>query len=245
MTTDYDAIAERYRRAKQQPWRSFIESFTLMELIGDLTGLSVVDLACGEGFYTRRLRLQGAARVVGVDLSEGMIDLARAEESAHPLRIDYFVQDGRSLKLDEDFALAVAAYLLNYARDRDELAAMCRGVAGCLKPGGRFVTANTNPGLDYSALPSFRPYGFDVSVSGELREGTPVTWTFNLDDGPLHVENYYLDVATHEAALRDAGFRELRWHPPRLSPLGEAARGRDFWASFLKHAPVVFIECVK
>jgi ubiquinone/menaquinone biosynthesis C-methylase UbiE len=59
MTTDYDAIADRYKRAKQQPWRSFIESFTLMNLIDDLTGKSVVDLACGVGFYTRLLRLRG------------------------------------------------------------------------------------------------------------------------------------------------------------------------------------------
>src|SRR3954464_14392642 len=99
MVTDYDVIAARYRRAKQQPWRSAIESFTLMDLVGDLAGKAVVDLACGEGFYTRRLRGQGAARVVGVDLSHEMIALARAEEAAHPSGIDYLVQDGRSLAL--------------------------------------------------------------------------------------------------------------------------------------------------
>ncbi len=79
MSTDYDTIAERYRRAKQQPWRSSVESFTLMGLVGDLTAQAVVDLACGEGFYTRLLRQRGAARVVGVDLSQSMIALARSE----------------------------------------------------------------------------------------------------------------------------------------------------------------------
>jgi hypothetical protein len=54
MRTDYDAIASDYKRAKQQPWRSFIESFTLMNLVGDLADKAVVDLACGEGFYTLR-----------------------------------------------------------------------------------------------------------------------------------------------------------------------------------------------
>jgi toxoflavin synthase len=47
MLTDYDAIATQYRRAKGQPWRTAIESFTLMDLVGDLTGKTVVDLACG------------------------------------------------------------------------------------------------------------------------------------------------------------------------------------------------------
>ena len=41
MSSDYDAIAERYQRAKQQPWRAYIESFTLMGLVGDPSGLSV------------------------------------------------------------------------------------------------------------------------------------------------------------------------------------------------------------
>src|SRR5262245_49725574 len=49
MITDYDVIATRYRRAKEQPWRSTIESFSLLELVGRLSGQAVVDLACGEG----------------------------------------------------------------------------------------------------------------------------------------------------------------------------------------------------
>ena len=42
--------------------------------------------------------------------------------------------------------LAVAAYLLNYATDRAELGAMCRGIARCLRPGGRFVRRGWGPG---------------------------------------------------------------------------------------------------
>ena len=51
MTTNYDPIAEQYKRSKQQRWRTHIEAFTLMELIGDPSGLAVVDIACGEGYY--------------------------------------------------------------------------------------------------------------------------------------------------------------------------------------------------
>jgi len=49
VTTDYNPIAEQYQRSKQQPWRTFIECFTLTDLIGDPAGLSALDLACGEG----------------------------------------------------------------------------------------------------------------------------------------------------------------------------------------------------
>jgi ubiquinone/menaquinone biosynthesis C-methylase UbiE len=245
MSTNYDTIAEQYRRSKLQPWRAHIEACTLMGLAGDLAGLRVLDVACGEGFYSRQLRKAGAAEVVGVDLSAGMIELARQEEAARPLGIEYRVGDARELDLPGDRDLVVAAYLLNYARTRDELDAMCRGVAGCLKPGGRFVTVNCSPSLDFPTAPSFRKYGFETSVVGEFVEGAPITWTFFLDDGSLAIENYYLDVAIHEAAFRAAGFREVRWHPPGLTPSEASGERGAFWADFLRCSPVSFIECVK
>src|SRR5262245_53937163 len=145
MPTDYDAIAGQYQRAKRQPWRGHIEAFTFFGMLGDLTGKAVVDLACGEGHYTRMLPNLGAVKVVGLDRSEGMIDLAQAQESEHPLGIEYLVADCRSLRLPVEFDVATAAYLLNYAQSREDLAVMVLGIARCLKPGGRFVTMNANP----------------------------------------------------------------------------------------------------
>jgi hypothetical protein len=52
MTTNYDPIAEQYKRSKQQPWRADVEAFTLMRLIGDPVGKVVIDVACGEGLYS-------------------------------------------------------------------------------------------------------------------------------------------------------------------------------------------------
>jgi toxoflavin synthase len=245
MTTDYDPIAEQYKRSKLQPWRTHIESFTLIGLLGALEGRTVVDVACGEGYYTRLLRARGASKVRGVDLSAHMIELARAQEVQHTPGIEYLVGDARDLGFAPEHDLAVAAYLLNYARDRAELSAMCRGLARCLKPGGRFVTVNQSATLDFRSAPSYRAYGFETAASGEWREGAPITWTFYLDDGPFSIENYHLDVATHEEELHSAGFSEVRWHAPRLSPEGESAFGREFWAGFLDHAPIAFIECVK
>src|SRR5262249_50052645 len=107
MATNYDTIADEYKRSKLQPWRRFIECFTLFELIGDVRGKAVLDLACGEGFYSRQLKERGAARGPGVDLSEGMIDLARSQEAREPMGIEYIVADAKELRLAEDFDLVV------------------------------------------------------------------------------------------------------------------------------------------
>jgi ubiquinone/menaquinone biosynthesis C-methylase UbiE len=243
MTTNYDPIADKYKRSKQQPWRAYVEAFTLMRLIGDPTGKKVIDIACGEGFYTRMIRQQGAAKVTGVDLSENMIELARASEAQEPLGIDYIVADGRELGVVADYDLAVAAYFLNHAHDRAELNAMCSGIARCLKPGGRFVTVNSNPAGGFSAAPSYRKYGLEMSVVGPFREGAPITWTFYLEDCRFDIEDYFLTVESHEEAFRAAGFREIRWHQPMLSPEGASAYGRDYWSDLLDHPPIIFIEC--
>jgi ubiquinone/menaquinone biosynthesis C-methylase UbiE len=245
MTTNYDPIAEQYQRSKQQPWRLFIECYTLLDLIGNPQGLNCLDIACGEGFYTRLIRQRGASRVSGVDLSPGMIELAKAQEAKHRLGIEYFVADARTLPFVESFDLAVAAYLLNYATNADELLAMCQGIARALKPGGRFVTVNCNPTLAFPSAPHYRPYGFETSTVGEWKEGAPITWTFYLSDGPFSIENYHLSVATHETALKAAGFRDVRWHTPRISPAGLEANSMDFWQPFLNKPPITFIECVK
>jgi ubiquinone/menaquinone biosynthesis C-methylase UbiE len=119
---------------------------------------------------------------------------------------------------------------------------MCSGIARCLKPGGRFVTVNSNPACDFPAAPSYRKYGFETSVVGPFREGAPITWTFYLEDGSFDIENYFLSVEIHEEALRAAGFRDVRWHQPTLWPEGESAYGRDFWSALLDHPPLIFVE---
>ena len=78
-------------------------------VVGDLSGKAVVDLACGEGHYTRMLPGLGATRVVGIDRSEGMIALARDQEAGGRQGIDYMVQDCLSLDLPREFDVAVAA----------------------------------------------------------------------------------------------------------------------------------------
>lgn len=245
MTTNYDPIAEQYKRSKQQPWRIFVECFTLMKLIGDPRGVSVLDVACGEGFYTRMIRERGASRVTGVDLSQGMIELARRQETQHPLGIEYVVGDARNLPEVGPFDLAMAAYLLNYARDRDELRAMYEGIARSLRPGGRFVTVNGNPALTFPDAPSYRQYGFETRVQGPWQEGVPITWTFYVSDGSFDLENYHLSTATHEAACRRAGFRQIRWHAAELAPEGLSGHDRAFWSPFLERPPIAFIECVR
>lgn len=244
MTTDYNKIAEQYREVKGRPWRSLVEEYSMLQLIGPVAGLKVVDLACGEGFFTRKLRQQGAASIVGSDISREMIKLATEREQREPLGIDYLVEDVRAEGPRLDHDIAVAAWLLVYAHDREELAAMCRGLARQLRPGGRLVTLTTNPQLYFFPEFDYQKYGFQIHLEDQVREGALIRWTGCLKDGSqLEVVNYYLPEEAYASALEAAGFRDIVFHPLTLSP--KAVAEADYWADMINQPPAIMIEAIR
>jgi ubiquinone/menaquinone biosynthesis C-methylase UbiE len=215
---------------------------SLMGLVGDVSGKSVLDLACGEGFYSREFMRQGATRVVGVDSSPAMISLARATERAEPLGVEYVIADVQELELGEQFDLVVAAFLLNYASGAGELRNMCRAVARHLKPGCRLVTVNSNPEIGAKQV-DYRQYGFERLVSADLGNGCPYTFRNYQDDTSFDITVYHLDVATHEQAFAAAGLTDVRWVRPEVFPQARMSFGSGYWEAFLRDPPIILIEC--
>ena len=248
MVIDYNQghIAEQYAEAKTQPWRDRIETWSFLNLIGDLEGRSVLDAACGQGFFTRILRRAGAAKVVGLDISERMIEMALEQEASENLGIDYVVGDARDILAQQDFDLVVSAWLLVYARSRTELARMCRGLATRVKPGGRFVTVTTNPGVySFGPSPDYSKYGFEMKLADRAYDGAPIRFSLHLADSTLEIENYYLPLEAYAAAFRDAGFRDFAVHYPEVSPNPQGNDDSAHWRNFLEHPILVCMDCVK
>ena len=244
MSTNYDEIAEQYKRSKQVAWRYYIEQYSLCELTGEVSGVSVLDLACGDGHYTRIFKKMGASRVVGVDISIKMIELAIAADKGERLGIEYLVGDARSIHLRGSFDVVLAAYLLNYARSEQDLLAMAKAIHRSVKPGGRFVTVNNNPNQHPRSFGNTRKYGFVKKAGGELRNGTAIHYTFLQDGEEFVIENYYLDAAAHVFAFQEAGFLDVQWHAPQLAPT-ESGVGAEYWADFFRDPPIALLACRK
>ena len=246
MVTDYNQsrFAEQYQQARTQPGRSHIETYSVLKLIGDVKGKRVLDVACGEGHFTRLLRKAGAAEVVGVDISERMIDLARAQEARQPLGIEYRVEDAKAVAEQADFDLVVGVWLLVYAQTRAELAQMCRGLASRLTSGGRFVTVVSNPAVyDFDPLPDYRKYGFTLSLADHAVDGAPTKVTLLLKDSTLEIENYYMPIAAYESALTQTGFRDFAVRMPEVPADQKDEPG--YWDEFLRYPSFVLLDCVK
>lgn len=245
MVTDYNEnrFAEQYQRTRSQPFHLRVEAHSFMKLIGGVEGKRVLDVACGEGHFTRMLRNAGA-EVVGIDISERMIDLAREQEARLPLGIEYRVEDARAVVSQADFDLVVGAWLLVYAQTRAELVQMCRGLASRLSSGGRFVTVVNNPSVyDFDPLPDYRKYGFTLSLADRAFEGASTKVILLLEDSTLEIENYYMPIAAYESALTQTGFRDFAVHMPEVSPAPDDEPG--YWQDFLRYPSFVLLDCIK
>jgi SAM-dependent methyltransferase len=244
MASVYDKFAKQYKASKRLPFREFIEWHSYNKLLGDISQKSVLDLACGEGFYTRRIKRKGAGTVVGVDISGEMIRLAKQQEQNHPLGIDYVLGDVIGIGSIGKFDLVVASYLLNYAQTKEQLLKMFQTIAANLKSGGRFVSINNNPDQPPESFPTCKKYGFTKSVSGPLKEGAAITYEFFRGGQKFRFDNYYLNRATHEWAAKQAGLNSIQWHQIEVSADGLKICGEEFWQDFIDYEPIVGIECL-
>ena len=124
-------------------YRDELNNPATFELIGDVTGRLVLDLACGEGYNTRILAKRGAI-VVGVDFSERMIELARQEEVKEKLGITYYVSDAADLKVlsSNHFDLVTCFMSL---QDIERYEDSMSEVARVLKKNGRFIFSISHP----------------------------------------------------------------------------------------------------
>ncbi len=103
-------------------------------LLPDLHRKRVLDLGCGFGWHCRYARRQGAASVIGVDLSENM--LARAREATDDSGIEYRRAAIEDLHFPADtFDVVISSLALHYV-ERFDL--VCQRVHRYLAAGGAF-----------------------------------------------------------------------------------------------------------
>jgi ubiquinone/menaquinone biosynthesis C-methylase UbiE len=102
-------------------------------------GMTVVDVGTGTGFLAEEAIAQGA-RVIGVDISEGMLEQVSTRLAGRPFEARH--SDGSDLPIVEGEADVVLANMfLHHAEDPP--AAIARMV-GALKPGGRLVITDAD-----------------------------------------------------------------------------------------------------
>lgn len=118
-------------------------SLALLTLLEPLSGLRVLDVACGHGRATRELARRGGD-VTGVDISGNLIKKAQEIEQHEPHGIRYLHADITSPGVLG--AAAFDAVACNYGlSDIDDLDHAIAAVSAALRPGGRFAFSILHP----------------------------------------------------------------------------------------------------
>jgi len=127
-------------------WHRTLIDPTFLRVVGEVRGLRVLDLACGNGYLSRWFT-RGGAKVVAVDASAPIVERARIRESQEPLGIEYRVADAARLEFLQDgsFDLVVCNMAL---MDMEDVGSAIREVGRVLRPGGRFVASLSHPCFD-------------------------------------------------------------------------------------------------
>lgn len=195
----YDFITVALSYGCDRRWKRRVVA---LAAVGD--GESAIDLACGTGDLALLLADAGA-RVVGLDLTAGMLALARRKDPARRVR---FVQgDMTHLPLGDGSAdVVTAGYGL---RNVPVLDAAVAEIYRVLRPGGRFVALDfnkpTNPVVRTVYLAYLSAVG---SAYGLALHGDPDTYRY-IAASLRHYPGADLVVER----LTAQGFREARWEP--------------------------------
>jgi 2-polyprenyl-3-methyl-5-hydroxy-6-metoxy-1,4-benzoquinol methylase len=102
---------------------------------GDVAGKAVLDIGCGSGVYATELARRGARRVLGLDFSEPMLELARrgAREAGvgaavELVRGEFLAHDFGGETFDVSIAMGVFDYLEQAQPFLTKMARLTRGV---------------------------------------------------------------------------------------------------------------------
>lgn len=182
----------------------------VVDLLAPAAGEHILDLGCGDGVLTAKLKTYGCA-VVGIDPSDNFVQAAMA------LGVDACRGDARRLEFQEQFDAVFSNAVLHWIPEAQSVA---EGVYRALKPNGRFVGEFGGHGniaaIMTSLVATLRRHGVHLEEK--------LGW-------------YYPTVAEYRSVLERAGFSvdsiELIPRPTPL-PTGMIGWLQTFRGSYLR-----------
>jgi SAM-dependent methyltransferase len=197
---DDDAVFATYmaRRQRSDSPNNTLEQPVILELAGDLAGLRVLDLGCGDAGFGRVVLAHGGSAYLGVEGSRNMAAVARETLAGTSGQVQHCaIEDWEAPTAA--FDLAVARLSLHYLAD---LAPTFARVYQALTVGGRFVFSVEHPVITscdrgWPAGTSRQDWVVDDYFVTGARESAWMGGT---------VCKYHRTVEDYFRALQDAGF---------------------------------------
>ena len=143
----------------------YIAKPALYKQIGDVKGKDILCIGCGSGEECSYLKEIGANRVVGIDLSPALIDIAKESYSG----IEFYVMDMESIDLEDDsFDMVLSSLTLHYVSNWTQTLIQINKV---LRKNGNVIISTNHPirfGAEVKRMPDR-----EIFVLGYIRYKAP------------------------------------------------------------------------
>ncbi len=144
----WDKLSQHYQKSRRislenYHYGAYAPGENQLRIIGDVTGLKILEIGCGGGQNSIVLKKQGACSVIGIDQSANQ--LAYANTLAKDLHVEVSFKKMDMEELDfknHSFDLVVSSHAMNYASDLLKVLKECNRV---LRENGRIVTCLSHP----------------------------------------------------------------------------------------------------
>jgi len=132
-----------------------LERALILDLAGDVRGLRVLDVGCGDGALACELAGRGAS-VTGIDASAAMIDAAKARARRQQADVAFQVAGAENLPFPAgQFDLVTAVTILCFVADAGPV---FQEIARVLRPGGRLVIGELGKWSTWAAARRIRAW---------------------------------------------------------------------------------------
>lgn len=216
MSVNYNHQANAWKRNSPRHRSDFCgrpEVFEIFKALG--RGKIILDLGCGEGYFSRKI--SGIAKkVVGIDSSEAMIELAR---KSYPKNNTYVVGDVKTMPIfkDSTFNLCVGNYITNYLKFT-ELPKFYKEIARVSKPGGKFILLMPHPVFelvtDFGKAVKYEIASYDyIKSRGKFFSGVART----IHNKTLSIGLYHSTFTDHFNAISGVGLKMIKIKEPVFS----------------------------
>lgn len=138
---DNQAFFDGYKKLRENPYsaNNLEEKPTLFSLTPELVGKAVLDLGCGYGENCAEFKRLGASKVTGVDISEKMLSIAKAENP----NIEFTRADMSDLSFIMDkYDIVLSSLAVHYIENFDRFV---KDVFALLNNDGYFIFSQEHP----------------------------------------------------------------------------------------------------
>lgn len=238
MENNYDSLAENYVKTHDKPDKKYSMLPTLVSLLELNEKDVVIDVGCGDGFFTIPIS-EKCEKVIGIDNSIEQIKKANEKNED----IDFRVAD--MFTFDYPLCDKISCpFVLNYIQNKDGLKTLFGKFYSALNENGKIVGILDMP---KELINEAKEWGAIKKIKGDkIEEGVPMDIElYNGEEHLVTLHSFYHEKKVIEDLLTSSGFVDIKWKDAIVSQEGLEKFGKEFWESYKEKIDVVYFVARK